>query len=312
MRTVVPDAGAWRDAPLDFTALRAFLTLSEELHFGRTAQRLSLSQPRVSQLIREMERQIGGALFVRTSRRVRLTTLGDDLLRDIMPAVDRIDRALVAARATTRGLRIGFLGQFASTLDAAIAESRRREPDFAITMTQLQCQDLFGALRRRELDMQVSLCPVRQDDLVAGPVVGEYPRAVAIARAHPLATRRELTLEDLGDIAAVAPAPDTPPELVRSYWPPERTPSGRRIHFAGPARTEAEMLGTVAQGGAVYLTSTAMATHFTHPAVTYLPFAGLPPVRAILVWHQDTRCAKVREFATLAEHAYHANRPVTP
>ena len=58
---------------------RFFLTLAEELHFGRTAERLRMPQPRVSRLIASMERRAGGALFERTSRRVRLTPLGAQL-----------------------------------------------------------------------------------------------------------------------------------------------------------------------------------------------------------------------------------------
>ncbi|MFI1919785.1 LysR family transcriptional regulator [Nocardia sp. NPDC020380] len=278
-----------QDAPIDFGALRVFLTLSEELHFGRTAERLSLSQPRVSQLIREMERHIGGELFRRTSRRVRLTPLGDELLRDITPAVQRIDRAVVSARATAQGLRIGFRGPFASSLDAAIGESRSRRTEFAVTMVQLPWTDLFGALRRGELDMQVSQRPVLPDDpelpddLVAGPIVGRYRRVAAIARDHPLAARSELTTADLVDVPV--------------------------LRFATDVRTESEMLSTVAQGGTAYLTSTAMAAHFAHPRVIYIPLCGMPPAEAMLLWHKDCRSAKVRAFAEIARTALPAEPP---
>jgi DNA-binding transcriptional LysR family regulator len=61
---------------MDLTTVDAFLVLASELHFGRTAERLGLSQPRISRMIRSLEREIGGALFERTSRKVRLTPLG--------------------------------------------------------------------------------------------------------------------------------------------------------------------------------------------------------------------------------------------
>jgi Bacterial regulatory helix-turn-helix protein, lysR family len=64
---------------VDTTEIEVFLVLAEELHFGRTAERLRLPQPRVSRLVAALERRVGGTLFERTSRRVRLTPLGQQL-----------------------------------------------------------------------------------------------------------------------------------------------------------------------------------------------------------------------------------------
>ena len=63
---------------VELREIETFLVLTEELHFGRTAERLYLSQSRVSQTIRSMETSLGGRLFERTSRQVRLTPLGTD------------------------------------------------------------------------------------------------------------------------------------------------------------------------------------------------------------------------------------------
>lgn len=67
------------------TQVEGFLILAEELHFGRTAERLYLSQPRVSRLVASFEREIGGALFERTSRQVRLTPRGVRLRDGLQP-----------------------------------------------------------------------------------------------------------------------------------------------------------------------------------------------------------------------------------
>ena len=64
---------------MDTAEIEVFLVLAEELHFGRTAELLHMPQPRVSRLVSALERRIGGALFERTSRRVRLTPLGQQL-----------------------------------------------------------------------------------------------------------------------------------------------------------------------------------------------------------------------------------------
>ncbi|MBU3062365.1 LysR family transcriptional regulator [Nocardia sp. NEAU-G5] len=293
----------WNESAIDPGALRVFVVLAEELHFGRTAARLSMSQPRVSQVVRSLERQIDGSLFTRTSRRVQLTPLGRELLLGAAPALREIDRVVAATRNSARSLRIGFLGPFASTLDRAIAIFRGQQPEFPVRLVQLPWGGAFDALRRGEIDMQVYLWPVAEGDLTTGPIVGEYPRMLAIARDHPLAARPVLTLEDLGDLAVMPPPANIPQHTVQANWPPDRTPSGRAIRAAGSVHTEAETLGAVARGDAVHVTSSAMAAHFTHPGVAYVSFTGMPPVQAVLVWHKRNSCTKVLEFAALAERA---------
>jgi DNA-binding transcriptional LysR family regulator len=73
---------------VDLRELRLFLTLAEQLHFGRTAETLRLTPSRVSQSLRELEHKLGAQLVHRTSRRGRLTPFGDQFLRDVRPAVD--------------------------------------------------------------------------------------------------------------------------------------------------------------------------------------------------------------------------------
>src|SRR5512132_1935602 len=90
----------------------AFLAVAEELHFGRAAERLHVSQPRVSRVIAALEREVGGVLFERTSRRVRLTPLGSRLRAGWQLGFAQIRAALDDARAAARQpagvLRIGF------------------------------------------------------------------------------------------------------------------------------------------------------------------------------------------------------------
>src|SRR5436305_14849521 len=97
---------------MDTAEIEVFLVLAEELHFGRTAERLRLPQPRVSRLVASLERRAGGALFERTSRRVRLTPLGEQLAGRLRPAYAQLTAALDEARAAARqavgAVRIGF------------------------------------------------------------------------------------------------------------------------------------------------------------------------------------------------------------
>ena len=101
----------WRDVEL--RELRIFLVLAGELHFGRTAERLGISQPGVSEAVRVLESRLGVKCFDRTSRRVRLTPAGEELRRKLAPALAALERALTETSDLSgdiRGLlRIGFV-----------------------------------------------------------------------------------------------------------------------------------------------------------------------------------------------------------
>src|SRR5215204_3468025 len=97
---------------LELRELRTFLTLAEELHYGRTAERLGVTPSRVSQTIRSLEQRVGGRLFDRTSRRVRLTPLGVQLRDGMLPAYEQLQRVYLDVREVATGvaghLRIGM------------------------------------------------------------------------------------------------------------------------------------------------------------------------------------------------------------
>lgn len=85
---------------MELRDIELFLTLSEELHFGRTAQRMYLSTGRVSQTISALEREIGAPLFVRTSRQVSLTPLGERFRDEVSGGVRQLREAIQGAQAT--------------------------------------------------------------------------------------------------------------------------------------------------------------------------------------------------------------------
>ncbi|MFJ4650203.1 LysR family transcriptional regulator [Nocardia sp. NPDC088792] len=298
-------AGNFRVDPAE---LEAFLVLSEELHFGRTAQRLGLSQPRVSQLIRSLENRIGRRLVDRTSRRVRINPLGEQLLAGVAPAFADLWQAFVEVRESARRLRIGFLGPYGSTLDGPIGRFRRQYPDYPVSFIQVQWTDIYGPLRRGEIDCQISLAPVTQPDLTVGPELAVFPRLLAVGRSHRWAGRAEVDIEELAEVRVIQPHPDVVFEFARSFWPGSSTPTGRPIATAPPARTEPEMLSAVAHGEAVFVTTAAMPTRFTHPEVVFVPFTGLPAARTLLVWRADNADPKVLELARLAEQERDAVR----
>src|SRR5215472_5601537 len=114
--------------------IEIFLTLAEELHFGRTAERLHVSTARVSQSIAKWERRVGVPLFERTSRRVALTPVGRQLYEDVGPAYRQllagIERAVTAGRDIRGLLRVGSFSAAGGRLVVEVADAFRARYPF--------------------------------------------------------------------------------------------------------------------------------------------------------------------------------------
>lgn len=209
--------------------LECFLTLAEELHFGRTAQRLRLSPSRVSQLVRSLERRIGGPLFVRTSRRVRLTPVGEQLRADLVPAWRGVHSALLRARQAGSGgstLTVGQQGTGANELTGEILrEFDRLCPGWQVRLVELDFSNQFSALRTGTVDVALARLPVHEPDLTVGAVVVREPRALAVWRDHPLATRDRVGLSEIAG-EYIFDLPDTAPRYWRDFHAPPITPDG--------------------------------------------------------------------------------------
>ena len=124
---------------MELRDIEIFLTLAEELHFSRTADRLHLTQARVSQSIKRQERRIGGALFERNSRNVRLTPLGEQLRADLSVGyrqiMDGIENAAATARGVSGTLRLGTMGPQAWMVKGAVDAFRARQTEAARAMS---------------------------------------------------------------------------------------------------------------------------------------------------------------------------------
>jgi len=141
----------WDDVEL--RELRIFLVLADELHFGRTAERMGISQPGVSEAVRVLESRLGVRVFDRTSRRVRLTPAGEGLKRDLVPALAALDRALAETSQLSRAvrglLRVGFvLTTEGPALSRLIAAFQARYPACEVRLQEVETFDAYRALRR--------------------------------------------------------------------------------------------------------------------------------------------------------------------
>ncbi|MEW2353818.1 LysR family transcriptional regulator, partial [Spirillospora sp. NPDC029432] len=297
---------------LEIGELEAFLALADELHFGRAGERLYLSQSRVSQLIRSLESRVGARLVERTSRRVRLTPLGERLLADARPAYDDLRAALDGARAAARGvggvLRIGFQGTANDQVMAAVAAFQSRHPDSVVEIVEIPFTDPFGPVRRDEVDAAVVLLPMEEDDLVLGRAFSEQPQTVAVASGHPFAGRAGLDAEELAGLPLIGVGGPAP-EYWRRAQAPLATPNGAAIPRGPVVGTLQEGLAMVAAGRGALLLCRGTAAEQGRRGVAFVEVGGLPPSVLGLVWHRDRENARTRAFAAALADAGAACRP---
>jgi DNA-binding transcriptional LysR family regulator len=277
--------------------------LADELHFGRTAERLGISQPGVSEAVRVLESRLGAKVFDRTSRRVRLTPAGETLQRGLVPALAALDQALAQTSDLSRVvrglLRVGFvLTTEGPALSRLIAAFQARYPACEVRLQEVETFDAYRALRQGDVDVLCNWLAVDEPDLSAGTAFAYYQRALAVAATHRLAGQRTVSIEDLADEEVALFPPTTPPGVYDLLVPP-RTPSGRPIRRTQPVQTINEILSLVARGRIVHPTSSAVPI-FNRDDVILIPIDDLPPLPLGLVWCTDRANPRIRALAEVA------------
>ncbi|MGC5330106.1 LysR family transcriptional regulator [Micromonospora sp. DT62] len=285
--------------------LETFLTLAEELHFGRTAERLRVTTGRISQVVKKLERHVGAPLFTRTSRVVQLTPVGRQLAEDLAPLVAGIDdavrRAVDAGRGVTGRLRVAFLGEWtAPTLLKAVALFSQRHPDCQVEVREVQLFNSRQSLLDGSVDVLMAAYPF--DGMACGPALVEERRLLAVSAGHPLTREASVSLETLGDHPVVQYPAVTSAEFKRDRTP-EQTPSGRPVPKGPAGNTFSEMLTLVAMGRGVLPVGEHTRRYYPRPDVAYVPIRDAPPIRRGLVWRESNGTARVQEFVRAATDA---------
>ena len=289
---------------VELRELRLFLTLADELHFGRTAEKLHLTPSRVSQSLRALEEKLGAQVVHRTSRRVKLTRFGERFRRDVAPVVEQLDAVLDRANADARSvegtLRLGIFSAAAGGphLVEIIHAFEALHSASAVEVVQMSWDDPFEHLREGDLDLMATWLPLEQRDLVVGPVLTEQPRELSVPRDHPLADRDSVDVEELGDYRL--PRFDNWPRELHEVLSPSRTPAGRPIeHVRIPVgeRSVDGLAVRIARGEIVY-PSVASATSMGD--LRFIPIKGMPKLRSALVWRRPARDPKLRAFIDVA------------
>lgn len=189
---------------MDLRHLKYFLAVAEERHFGRAAERLNIVQPALSMQIKALEAELGGPLFMRTSRRVELTEAGKLLQVEATRTLEQVEHTRLAVERSLRGetgrVRIGFAGNavFSGRLMQDIRSFHQAYPD-----AELICQELAPQLQHEAIQngtLDVGYMPdyyPDHDSALVFESVGEWGRVVVMSGDHKLADKECLTIDML-------------------------------------------------------------------------------------------------------------------
>ncbi|MFB6810697.1 LysR substrate-binding domain-containing protein [Streptomyces sp. NPDC056387] len=197
---------------MELRQLSYFVTVAEELHFGRAADRLHIVQSAVSQQVQRLERELGAALFDRSPRHVRLTGAGERLLPEARAVLAAAERARSAVRERA-GLRLGTSTGLGEHLDRVLGDVAALAPGTAVQLVSAPARERLEQVADGRLDAAF----VRSLEPAPGVRIlrlGEDPLVAALPAAHPLAREPELALADLAGLQLCLTARRNNPVLV--------------------------------------------------------------------------------------------------
>lgn len=296
-----PGAGAGQTPRMDLPALRCFVVLAAEMHYGRTAQRLGVSTSAVSQQIRALERQVGAVLIERSGTGLRLTAEAQDLLplaRGVLDGLDAISLGGRSRRAGLEGrLRVGIFGNGIAELTMTLFRSfTRAHPGVDLRISELNFAEQEADLLAGRVDVALVRLPVSSRRL---DVVGLFaePRVLMAPGDSALAGRPSVSVSDLEGCSFVEVGADAPVDF-RDFWrlAGQVSPGGTPTQ----CRSFSDVVLSVALGRGV--TSAAASAARTHrmDGVSYVPLDAVSPSVAGIAMPRTRSLASARRLVDMA------------
>ena len=272
---------------MELRHLRYFVTVAGELHFGRAAERLFISQPALSQQIRSLEAELGLKLLERDRRGVRLTPEGAAFLAEATAVVQQADRAAAVARALAEGatgrLRISYVRTTPGGLpERIVREYQRRFPGVELAADSGSTGANVERLRTGELDVAFVHTPIENAADLGCVDITTVPLVVALPSTHPLSRRRRIPREALAGVPLVYfPRTNSPGVYDLGLSQVYGSTSAPDIVRTEP--TEERMLVAVAEGAGITLLTEERAATLRYPGVVYRRFAAPEPTVPLAV-----------------------------
>lgn len=284
---------------IELRHLRAFAVLAEELHFGRAAECLFLTQPALTQTIRQLERALGVELFVRTTRAVALSPDGARLIPHARAAIAAVDRVEVEAQRVTREqagrLHVGYqVGAGLTIMPVVVHDFEVAYPQFTVEITEYDFSQPASGLDIGASDIAFVRPPIGHEHIDVLTLYTE-PRLACVPRGHPFAGRASVSIaEVLAEPIIAAPTPG----VWRDYWILNDYRSEPANVVSESATFESE-LQAVAAGRGIIVTSEASKKYFNRPNVAYVDIEGLGPCDVAIAWPRDCVHPALQPFLSI-------------
>jgi DNA-binding transcriptional LysR family regulator len=294
---------------MELRHLRYFVTVAEELHFGRAATRLAIVQPSLSQQIRQLEDELGFPLLYRTKRSVELTDAGKVFLAEARQVLAQVQEAKRAAQRAYRGevgrLVVGYISS--STYDLLplmLRVYRERYPAVEVALRELTTREQLRALEEEYIQVGLLRLPISAP-LVHVEVVRREPIVCVLPEEHPLAMHERIAVSLLANEPFVLQASQRGAgysvQLLQlclsSGFSPNVIQEVTEMHT---------IVSLVAAGMGVSLVPLS-ARNIRSQGVVYRELEGAATLTEMAVaWRHDTQSALVQNFLSVArETAIH-------
>jgi DNA-binding transcriptional LysR family regulator len=292
--------------------LRYFIAVAEELNFSRAAQRMHMAQPPLSAAIRQLEREIGVDLFVRTTREVKLTDGGRAFLegarRTLADAEQAAEDAKRAAAGELGRLRIAYSWSTRfETLPALGRAFRASHPDVELLAQEMWNARMPPAFGTGSIDIALSLCPEIAAELEFAPIRNER-LVVLLPEAHALTREDAIPLSALADEEFVLFPRDIAPRLYDAF-----VAIYRRAGFEPRVRNESFHtgwdLGVLAEIPAAAVAPQTVAGGLPDGIVAVALSEPTDSLETCLIWRSDDRSPAVAAFVAAGRSAFGPGEP---
>ncbi|MET9273180.1 LysR family transcriptional regulator [Kribbella sp. NPDC003557] len=266
---------------MELLTLRYFVAVAEELHFGRAATRLHMSQPPLSRAIQQLEADLGTPLFQRSSSGVTLTPAGTALLSEARKLLQQAEqvRTRVASAAGAATLTVGILSDSTDPDVSKLAAAyRRRHPNIDVRIREADLTDPTCGLRNGLVDVALTRGPFDETGLHV-QVLRTDPVGAVLRADDPLSGHTHLKLADLADRRWFQ-FPTGTDATWQSYW------NGGELRQGPVVRAVQECLQSVLWNGTVGLAP--LTHHNPGNELTTIPIEDLPPSPLVVAWTNTT------------------------
>ncbi|MFI6601603.1 LysR family transcriptional regulator [Nonomuraea sp. NPDC050536] len=281
---------------MELRTLRYFVAVAEELHFGRAAARLHMSQPPLSRAIKQLETDMGAVLLHRSAAGVTLTPAGAVLLdeaRALLEQADRV-RVRVAVAAGAATITVGILGDSSDQGVTRLAAAyRRRHPGVEVRIRETDLTDPTCGLRAGLVDVALTRGPFDETGLTVHELRAD-PVGAVLRADDPLARRDHLKLADLADRRWFQFPDGTDPNW-QSYW------NGGEPREGPVVRAVQECLQAVLWNGTVGMSPLDLDPP---EELTVVPLTDMAPSRVLAAWNEGDPNPLIQSFIQIATAAY--------